>query len=292
MRHARLAVLAVALCTACSLFTNKKHMVPSETLWTEANQAMQDEAWEIAVQKYKMLLEQYPFDPNAEEAEFKIAEAYFNSGRYPEAIAAFGDFERMHPTSDDLAQIEYRRGMAYLAQHRSSDRDQQAIKNALDSFKTVVDRYPGSAWASRAEMRVRECREELARHDAGIAKFYLQRGSLRAAESRLRGLLVDYPETYATAEALDRFAAVYNKREEPEEANLALATLARYHPDSPLGRDARQRLGTLDPAGGQDPLPLLVGRIDAMRTQADREKLPIPVSAYSDRPGQAGGRGY
>jgi outer membrane protein assembly factor BamD len=288
MRRARLAMVAIALCAACA----KKPVVPSDKLWAEANQAMQDEAWEYAVQNYKALLEQYPFDPNAEEAELNIAEAYFNSGRYPEAIAAFGDFERMHPTSDNLAQIEYRRGMAYLAQHRSSDRDQQAIKNALESFRNVVDRYPGTPWAARAELRVRECREELAQHDATIAKFYLQRGSLRAAESRLRGLLTTYPDTVATAEALDHFAALYAKREEPEEANLALATLARYHPDSDLGRDARQKLGALDPADGQDPLPLLVAHIDAMRTQEDRQKVPLPVSAYSDRPGQAGGRAY
>ncbi len=289
MRRAPVVLLAVVLGAACS---NKKPSVPSDKLWSEADRAMQDEAYEYAIQNYKALLEQYPFDANAETAELKIADAYFNSGRYPEAIAAFGDFERMHPTSENLAQIEYRRGMAYLAQHRSSDRDQASIKNALEAFKNVVDRHPGTPWASRAELRVRECREELAEHDAGIAGFYLERGSLRAAESRLRGLLTDYPETYATAQALDRFAAVYATREEPEESNLALATLARYHPDNPLGRDARQRLGSLDPAQGGDPLPLLVSRIDALRTQADREKLPKAVSAYSDRPGQPGGRGY
>ena len=295
MRHARLAVLLLALCTACSYlnYWNKKPVVPSDKLWSEADRAMQDEAYDIAIQNYKALLEQYPFDPNAEEAELNIAEAYFNANRYPEAIAAFGDFERMHPTSDNLALIEYRRGMAYLAQHRSSDRDQQAIKNAMDSFRNVVDRYPDTPWAARADLRIRECREELAAHDSDIAGFYLQRGSLRAAESRLRGLLTQYPETNATAQALDRFAKLYTERQEPEEANLALATLARYHADNPLGRDARQQLGTLDPAEGGDPLPLLVAHIDALRTQADREKVPAAVSAYSDRPGQQGGqRGY
>jgi hypothetical protein len=73
---------------------------------------------------------------------------------------------------------------------------------------------------------------------------------------------------------------------------IALATLARYHADSQLGRDAREQLKSLDPAAGQDPLPMLVARIDAMRTQADREKVPAPVSAYSDRPGMPTGRGY
>jgi outer membrane protein assembly factor BamD len=293
MYRVRGVLLVALLCASCGwLGVRKRPSVPSDKLWSEGNQAMQDEAWDLAIQDYKRLLEQYPFDPNAEEAELNIAEAYFNEGRYPEAIAAFGDFERMHPTSENLAQIEYRRGMAYLAQHRSADRDQQAIKNALDSFRNIVDRYPGTPWATRAELRVRECREELAEHDAGIAKFYLQRGSLRAAESRLRGLLTSYPDTQATAQALDRFAKVYAARDEPEEANLALATLARYHGDSQLGREARDQLKSLDPSEGQDPLPMLVARIDAMRTQADREKVPTPVSAYSDRPGMPSGRGY
>jgi hypothetical protein len=85
---------------------------------------------------------------------------------------------------------------------------------------------------------------------------------------------------------------VYAARDEPEEANLALATLVRYHGDSQLGREARDQLKSLDPSEGQDPLPMLVARIDAMRTQADREKVPTPVSAYSDRPGMPTGRGY
>jgi outer membrane protein assembly factor BamD len=289
MGLARLAVLVIVLCAACG---GKKAPLPSDRLWSEADRAMQDEAWDVAIQNYKALLGQYPFDPKAEEAEIKVAEAYYNNKRYPEAIAAFGDFERMHPTSDNLAQIEYRRGMSYLAQHRSSDRDQQSIKSAADAFKNVVDRYPGTPWAARAELRLRECTEELAGHEADIAAFYLRRGSLRAAEARLRSLLVDYPNADATAQILRQFANAYAARDEPEEANLALATLAHRHPDSPLGREAQTQLGALDPASGQDPLPLLVSRLDALRTEARREKVPEPVSAYSDRPGMPGGRAY
>jgi outer membrane protein assembly factor BamD len=289
MRRSRLVLCLVVICAACA--GTRKPLVPADQLWNEGNEAMNDEAYDLAVERYKKLIDSYPFDPNTEEAELKIAQAYFNLQRYPEAIASLGDFERMHPTSDNLPQIEYRRGMAYLAQHRSSDRDQQAVKNALESFRNIVERYPGTPWASRAELRVRECREELASHDADIATYYLHRGSLRAAESRLRGLLTDYPETDATARSLDSFAKMYAARDEPEEANLALATLVKYHPESPLGIDAAQKLGALNPTQGQDPLPMLVSRIDEMRTQADREKVPKTVSAYSDRPGMPGGGG-
>ena len=274
MRRARGALLVALLCAACG--AHKRPSVPSDKLWADGGQAMQDEAWDLAVQDYKQLLEQYPFDPNAEEAEVKIAEAYFNEGRYPEAIAAFGDFERMHPTSDNLAQIEYRRGMAYLAQHRSADRDQLAIKNALDSFRNSPNATPARRGPPAPTCACASAARSSPSTTPGSRGSTCKRGSLRAAESRLRGLLVDYPETQATAQTLDQFAKVYAARDEPEEANLALATLVRYHGDSQIGQDARTQLKSLDPAEGQDPLPMLVARIDAMRTQADRENPPAP----------------
>ena len=82
--------------------SGKKPVLPADQLWTEGNAAYDDEAYDYAIQKYKALLDQYPFDPNAEEAELKIANAYYEAERYPEAIAAYGNFERMHPTSQFL----------------------------------------------------------------------------------------------------------------------------------------------------------------------------------------------
>lgn len=273
-----LAALVVA--AGCA---GKKVPPPPETIWGEADVAFQDEAYEYAVDRYKQLLDQYPFDPRAEQAELRIAESYYKAKRYPEAIAAFGDFERMHPTSPNLAAVEYQLGMSYLAQGSTSDRDQQPQTNAITHFRNVVDRFPQSGWAEKARLRLRECRESLAQHEAGIARYYLRHGNLRAAEARLRGLLADYPQTDASAELLYRFAGFYWERDEPEGATLALAVLAYHHPEGKLGREARERLasdGVTPPA--QDPLPELVARIDKMEADAARREIPRPVSAYPE----------
>jgi len=130
---------------------------------------------------------------------------------------------------------------------------------------------------------VRECREALAKHEGDVAQYYLKQGNLKAAEARLRGLLTEYPETDATAQALYAFAQAYAARDESEGATLALATLVRHHPDGPLGREARERLADGQVAlDGEDPLALLLARIDRMREHADRQKLPNTVSAYPD----------
>ncbi len=286
--HRRLlgVLVAVVVALGCSA---KKPVIPPEKLWSEGEEAFHDEAWELAVERYKALLDQHPFDARAEEAELKIAQSHYFAGRYAEAIAAFGDFERMHPTSTELPSVEYHLGMAYLAQASTNDRDQQAHTNALTYFRNLIDRFPASPWADKARLRVRECREALAKHEAAIAAYYLKMKNLKAAEARLRGLLTEYPETDATAEALYAFAQAYAARQEDEGATLALATLARHHPDGPLGREAQKRLAdgklALD---GADPLEQLVSRLDRMREQADRQKLPTTVSAYPDIAGPDG----
>ena len=169
----RSLVLAAAVATALLGCAGKKPLVPADQLWTEANEAYADEAYDYAIQKYKALLDQYPFDPHAEEAELKIGQAYYEAERYPEAIAAFGNFERMHPTSSFLPTTEYHRGLAYLAQYTTADRDQQAVKNALNTFRNIIDRFPGTPWADRSQLRLRECREALARHEGEVANYYL-----------------------------------------------------------------------------------------------------------------------
>ena len=173
--------------------------------------------------------------------------------------------------------------MAYLAQASTSDRDQQASASAHTYFQNLVDRFPTSQWAEKARLRLRECREAIAMHEAGIAQYYLRHGNMKAAEARLRSLLADYPDTDATAQALYAFAQTYAKRKEPEDTTLALATLAHHHPEGPLAADARRRLGPeLSAFDGDDPLPRLVQRLDELQGRADRQQLPRAVSAYPD----------
>jgi outer membrane protein assembly factor BamD len=288
----RARVLAIALGAALVACAGKKPAVPADQLWTEANQSFEDEAYDYAIQKYKALLDQYPFDPHAEEAELKIAQAYYAAERYPEAIAAFGNFERMHPTSQFLPSTEYYRGLAYVAQYSTADRDQTAITNALTTFRNIADRFPGTPWAERSQLRMRECREALARHEAQVATYYLRQNSMRAAESRLKGLLTEYPETDAAAETLYTFGRAYASRDDDEAAKLAYATLLRHHPDGPWATNAREELGTDGAAAATaDPLPAFVAFLDASSTKPDRLAVPKTVSAYPDT-GNASGQRY
>src|SRR5262249_61671031 len=101
--------------------------------------------------------------------------------------------------------VQYYRGMCYLEQMRSIDRDQSVTEKALDFFHTVGDRYPNSPFAPLAEEKIRACREALAAHELYVADFdYNIADNPLATLARLRKIIETYPETYATTTALAR----------------------------------------------------------------------------------------
>jgi outer membrane protein assembly factor BamD len=255
-------LLALACCAAVGCAAKRK--LSADETYAQASDNFQQEAYEIAIQGYKDLLDEHPFSEHAEEAELKIAHAYYLMRRYAEAIAAFSDFERMHPTSPNLPFVAYHLGMSYLEQTSTTDRDQSSANSALAYFRAVVDRYPGSPWAARAQLRLRECQEALADHEVYVAAFYLRQHSLRAAEARLSQLLRDYPHTEAAARALYLFGEAYAKEKLWEPAGLALRALVIHYPEDPHAAAATDTLARLDgkpKVTTDDPLAVLVSRL-------------------------------
>jgi len=216
---------------------------------------------------YKSLLDQYPSTPTPRsEAE---ARAVLLPGRaVPEAIAAFGDFERMHPTSR-----ESRRGRV-PSRHVVSRRAARAIAIAsryTNALTTSQHRrsLPAESVGGEANLRVRECRRPSRTRDQ-VATYYLRHRNLKAAEARLSGLLSN-PETDATAQALHAFAEGDEDRRS-RGGHFALAT-GRYHPGRSAGADARSTgLGAPTSTGRSTTAP--GGRIEEMRLQADRQRVP------------------
>jgi outer membrane protein assembly factor BamD len=275
-----MALSAVLILVACA---GKPPQPPPGELWGDANEAFQDEAYQLAIERYKAFLDNYPFDENAEEAELRIARSYYLAARFPEAIAAFENFERMHPTSENLPAVEYQQGMSFAMQHGDAERDQRYAQSALTAFRNVIDRFPYGPWASRAQLRIRECREALALHEARVADYYLDHKSLRAAESRLAGVLGEYPDTDAAAQVLYSFATTYESRGEDTAADLAFATLVHHRPDGPQAAAARKRLGAENPLlTGPDPLPERLAWIAEARDTESRLEVPRTVSAFPD----------
>ncbi len=209
LRRVAPALALLALGTAACGATPR---LSADQYYSEGKTAFGEKNYEGAIHNYKDLLDQYPFDPHAEEAELTIAESQYKKHHYAEAIAAFNDFQRMHPMSPELAKVYYLLGKSFEKQMTTIDRDQQAADNAQGWYRVVVDRYPESEYAPKARRRMAQCRESMAEHDRYIARFYFKEKNLRAGENRVKSILEKFPDTVAATAALGDLAAAYERR--------------------------------------------------------------------------------
>lgn len=184
----------------------------ADQYYADGKGAFGEQNYEVAITSYKNLLDQYPFDPHAEEAELTIAESHYKKKQYAEAIAAFNDFQRMHPMSPELPKVYYLLGKSFDKQMTTPDRDQGAADNAQGWYRVVIDRYPDSIYAPKARRRMARCRESMAEHDRRVAKFYFQHDNMRAGENRVKSILEKFPDTVAATGALYDLAKAYEAR--------------------------------------------------------------------------------
>ena len=118
--------------------------------FSAANENLRLGAYHMAAEQYRDLLDEYPFSEHTEEAELKIAQAHFQRGSCPEAIAAFADFQRRHPTSPHLAFVGFLMGQCYEKQMQPADRDQSASQNAHAYYLAITQQYPDSPFSDLA----------------------------------------------------------------------------------------------------------------------------------------------
>ncbi|MEW5948168.1 MAG: outer membrane protein assembly factor BamD [Thermodesulfobacteriota bacterium] len=155
-----------------------------------------------SAEAFQQIKDRYPFSQYSLLAALKLADIHYHRKEYEEAVSAYQEFEKLHPTNEALPYVTYQIGMSYFRQMLGVDRDQAATRNALNEFHRLLNTYPDSPYVIEAKERIRQCRERLAEHELYVGRFYLRTEQYRAALNRLRRLVSDYPETPAKEKAL------------------------------------------------------------------------------------------
>jgi outer membrane protein assembly factor BamD len=240
---------ALALCLVAAACSTPKPQNANE-FFDQGESMFRSGAYGLAIENYREMIDQYPFGDQTEEAELRIAHAHYLNQAYIEAIAAFTDFQRRHPTSPYLPFVGYELGMSYKQQMGTVDRDQTAARNADTYFSAVIAQYPESPYAELSREELQECRESQAEHELYIARFYLRKGNFPAVENRSLEVVGRFPQTAAAADALWALGRLYEESDDKQRASLAYTALLQDHPESARVPEAQAALDRMQVAGG------------------------------------------
>lgn len=224
MRHSLALFLLITL-TACGLLSSPEEKTDANTasvekLYADANDEMEGHNYDKAVTAFETLQSHYPYGRYAQQAQLEIAYAYFKQQEPESALAAADRFIKQYPNNAHVDYAYYLKGLVNfnedlgllggLVKQDLSDRDPKAARESFDSFRELVTRFPNSQYAPDSRLRMQYLVDTLARYEIHVADFYLRRGVYVAALNRAKDVLVDYPRTQATRDALQVMVQAYN----------------------------------------------------------------------------------
>lgn len=180
----------------CSFLFGPKQEKTAAELVEQGREEFADEDYKKAIEAYRKLKDWYPFSQYAKEAELKIADAHYRLKEYEQAISAYEEFERLHPSDPKIAYVVYYTGRCYFDRMKGIDRDQSFTEKALQVFKQLRRRFPESEYAEKAESHIRKCLKTLAGHDFYVGEFYYKQDHYKAALARFEDVVNNYPPEF------------------------------------------------------------------------------------------------
>lgn len=217
-----LAVLLLAVLLAgCGLLPTDDDTKnwSARKFYTEASNALADGDYEQAIKYYEQLEARYPFGRYAMQSQLDVAYAHYRNDEPESAIAAADRFIKLHPQNPhvDYAHylkgiVNYNRKLGLLDRYLPTDQSQRDPGSAADSFQDFAELlrlYPDSQYANDARLRMLYLRNNLAKGDVHVARYYLRRGAYIAAANRAKFVVENFPRTTAVREALEILIRAY-----------------------------------------------------------------------------------
>jgi len=201
-----------------------------EELYNSSMDALLEGDFGVAAERFDEVERQHPYSVWATKAQIMAAYARYQANEYEAAVAAADRYIDLHPGNPDIAYAYYLKAIAYYEQISDVGRDQSVTQKAQDALEAVVRRFPDSAYADDARLKLDLTRDHLAGKEMLVGRFYLRQGHLLAAIERFRIVVEDYQTTTHVPEALHRLAEAYTAAGLKEEAVRVAAVLQHNYP--------------------------------------------------------------
>jgi outer membrane protein assembly factor BamD len=205
-----------------------------DSLWRDAEQAIRRGKWSDAEKLLdRAILEFAPGDPRIARAHFLLGEARFAQNRQLEAAREFRKASDETPNDPIAPEALLRLGDTYADLWRRPELDPTYGQTAVSTYQELMNRYPQSNAAKRAQLRITELNEQFAVKAYKAALFYFRLKAYDSAILYLKDLVATYPKTRVVPGALVKLVEAYRRLGYREDVQETCDYIRRFHPRAP-----------------------------------------------------------
>jgi outer membrane protein assembly factor BamD len=234
----------------------EKPVAPVEDLYNNGIDALNAQRYDSANDQFNLVEQNYPYSTWAVNAQLMQGYTQYLQNKYTDAIGTLDRFIQLHPTHRDVAYAYYLRSLCYYEQIADISRDQRGTQLAMNALQEVVNRFPDSAYARDARLKIDLCNDHLAGKEMEIGRWYQGQHLYEAAIGRFQRVVDDYQTTNHVPEALHRLTEVYLILGLKEQARKTASVLAYNYPGSSWYEDSYNDLldaGLVNQKGSATP---------------------------------------
>src|SRR5271170_3500336 len=169
---------------------------PDKELFDKAMIAMKKGKFDVARLDLQTLLNTYPESEYQMRAKLAVGDSWFKEGgtaALTQAEAEYKDFITFFPNQPEAAEAQMKVADIYYMQMEKPDRDPKNATQAEQEYRTMIQQFPDSTFVPRAKQRLREVQEVLAERQYQIGAFYGSREVWAASIARLQTVTDSYP---------------------------------------------------------------------------------------------------
>lgn len=208
-----LFVLVIVATTGCGS-TGDDTPLTTEQRFAKGMKHLEEEDYLDAQREFEVILLQDPAHELADDAQFRLAEAYFKQDEFFTAAFQYSRVLTDFPGSTYYRQALFMTGECYYLVSPQFERDQGRTQRAITQFNAYIQYFPSDSMATIARSRISDLRGRLAERDFTIAKDYESRNQLRAADLYYQRVIDKYPESPFSKQALEAQLEVRRKLQE------------------------------------------------------------------------------
>jgi len=210
----------------------------AEQIFQAAEYQLEVNRAEDAAELFGEIERLYPYSELAKRALIMQAFAYHQDKEYEQARASAQRYIDFYPADEDAAYAQYLLALSYYDQIDEVGRDQGLTFQALQSLRTVIERYPDSEYARSSILKFDLAFDHLAAKEMEIGRYYHRRKHFTASINRFRVVVEQFQTTTHTPEALYRLVEAYVSLGLLSEAQTAGAILGHNYQSTKWYNDA------------------------------------------------------
>ncbi|MDA8747897.1 outer membrane protein assembly factor BamD, partial [Litoreibacter sp.] len=163
-----------------------------DAIYRQGEAALEANDPDEAVRLFGEVERLYPYSEWAKRALIMTAFAYHSDREYESSRAAAQRYIDFYPADEDAAYAQYLLAISFYDQIDQVGRDQGLTFQALQSLRTVIERYPDTEYARSSILKFDLAFDHLAGKEMEIGRYYLKRGHYPSAINRFRVVVEEF----------------------------------------------------------------------------------------------------